>query len=111
MAKPEQQAARHVAAKAAVAHQKRQRRLALGETDVLERRPLVGARRDQHDFSEHGAGACHPGIEQSGPFEPPLDDGRRQGKADPGQEIAGGEPAGRASGLPAAFAAGPRGNT
>jgi hypothetical protein len=52
VSKPQQQAASQVVLKAAVAHQELQRRLALGETDVLERCPLIESRRDQDDCAE-----------------------------------------------------------
>ena len=42
--------------KASVAQQELKRRLALGETDVLERCPLIASRRDQHDCTEQIAG-------------------------------------------------------
>ena len=44
MAKPQQQAAGYITTKAAVAHQKLERRPASDETDVFERSPLVDAR-------------------------------------------------------------------
>src|SRR5438132_12378355 len=53
VAKPQQQAPRHIAAKAAMAHKEPERGLALGETDVLEWIPLLDAHRNQHDPSEH----------------------------------------------------------
>jgi hypothetical protein len=37
---------------------------------------LVDARRNQHHSSEHVVRACHTGIKQGRPFEPPLDEGR-----------------------------------
>jgi hypothetical protein len=40
------------------------------------------------------ARGCHPRIEQSRPFQHPLDKSRRKRKTDPDQEIASGEPAG-----------------
>jgi hypothetical protein len=39
---------------------------------------MVGARRNQHDSSEHVASTCHPGIEQSRPFDHQLDKARYQ---------------------------------
>jgi hypothetical protein len=62
---------------------------------VLERSPLIGARRNQHDAAQMIARACHRGIEQNGALEPPLDEGGCNGEGGPGQEIAGDEPAGR----------------
>jgi hypothetical protein len=43
-------------AKAAMAHQESEWHPALGEANVLERRPLVDARRNQHDHSKRVAG-------------------------------------------------------
>jgi hypothetical protein len=42
-------------AKAAMAHQESEWHPALGEANVLERRPLVDARRNQHDHSKRVA--------------------------------------------------------
>ena len=86
MLEPQQQGARALAAKPAMAHQELQWRLALGQTDVLEACPLIDAGRDQHDTSKRLVGACHLGVEQSRAFERPLHQGRRQGKAGPGQK-------------------------
>ena len=57
------QTARLQAAQLGTANQELQRRLALGQTDVLEARPLIYAGRDQHDTSKRLASACHLGVD------------------------------------------------
>jgi hypothetical protein len=103
VSKPQQQAASQVVLKAAVAHQKQKRRLALGETDVLERCPLIDSRRDQYDCAEQVAGDRHPGIQQGCPVDHPLEKGSCQRKAAPGEEITGRKPAGRGERLALRF--------
>src|SRR5215813_3441730 len=46
VAQPQQQTPKCIPTEASVAHQEQKRRLALCKADVLERRPLVDARRD-----------------------------------------------------------------
>src|ERR1700738_4846504 len=72
-----------------------ERRLAMCQTSIFERRPLVNAGRNENDSTEYLASARHLRVEQGRAIKGPLRRGGDQREADPGQKIPGGEPTGR----------------
>src|SRR5215472_10159252 len=92
MAKSEREGTRRVPAKAASAHQKRKRRVALGKADILEPGPLIAAGRYEQEAADYVARACHRVIKQSGTLKRPLHERGEQCASDPDKEIAGTKP-------------------
>src|SRR5215469_18202469 len=92
MAKSEREGTRRVPAKAASAHQKRKRRVALGKADILEPGPLIAAGRYEQEAADYVARACHRVIKQSGTLKRPLHERGEQCASDPDKEIADSEP-------------------
>src|SRR6516162_6941596 len=92
MAKPEHYATWRVRTKAAIAHQKRKRRLALGKAYIFKPGPLISARRYEYEPCEYVVRACHRVIKPTGTFERPLRQGGEQRESNPYKQIAGAEP-------------------
>src|SRR5450631_3396541 len=64
MPSAERERARSITMEPALSLNEKERRLALCQTLILERRPLVDAGRNQNDAPEHLAGARHHRVEQ-----------------------------------------------
>src|SRR6516225_9597451 len=92
MTKPKHHTPRGVGAKAPMAHQERERRLALSKAYVLEPGPLIAARCYEQEPSDDVARACHRGIEHRSTLKRPLDERGEQCKSGPYKEIASSEP-------------------
>ena len=63
-------------------------RAAVGEADILDRRPLEYPSRDEQRAAEDGTGAGHHRRQQRGALQPPLNQRRQDTEPDPYQEVA-----------------------
>src|SRR3981081_1830249 len=72
-----------------------ERRLAMCQTSICERRPLVNAGRNENDSTEHLASTRHLRVEQGRAIKGPLCRGGNEREADPDQKISCGEPTSR----------------
>ncbi len=83
---------------AAVMHDEIQRRAAMRQARILQRRPLVKARDDQHDPAKDAAGACQHRRDQARASSALRQRGNSR-KRGPGEQGTRGKPAGGGEGV------------